>query len=130
MKNSSPDLGKTKPTFNLWNDARMLTHVASNRTPDFAHQSKYDSHMMPRRFSNRKSTDIKNENDYYNSADRAPLDYLKTNNSINTVHLQNPYKPPQRLEGFASRDHSKVEFKKSKKCFKFFMIIIDCCQLE
>ncbi|KAL6445649.1 hypothetical protein ACFW04_000866 [Cataglyphis niger] len=106
MKNSSPNLGKTKSTFNLWNDARMLTHVASNRTPDFAHQSKYDSHVMPKRSSNRKS-DIKNENDYYNTADRAPLDYLKANNSINTVHLQNPYRPPQRLEGFASRDHSK-----------------------
>lgn len=130
MKNSSPDLRKTKSTFNPWNDARMLKHVASNRTPDFAHLSKYDSHVMPRRSSNRKSTDIKNENDYYNSVDRTSFDYLKANNSINTVHLQNPYRSPQRLEGFASRDQSKVGLTKSKKSFKFFVIIIHCCQLE
>lgn len=130
MKNSSPDLRKTKSTFNPWNDARMLKHVASNRTPDFAHLSKYDSHVMPRRSYNRKSADIKNENDYYNSVDRTSFDYLKANNSINTVHLQNPYRSPQRLEGFASRDQSKVGLTKSKKSFKFFVIIIHCCQLE
>ncbi|EFN72474.1 Amiloride-sensitive cation channel 4-A [Camponotus floridanus] len=106
MKNSSSELEKTKSTFNSWNDARILTHVASNRTPDFAHLKIFDPHVMPRQSSNRNSSNVKNENNYYNTADRPP-DYLKTNNTINTVHLQNPYKPPQRLEGFPARDHSK-----------------------
>lgn len=118
MKNSSSELEKTKSNFNPWNDARILTH-ASNRTPDFAHLKIFEPHIMPRRSSNRNSPDVKNENNYYNTADR-PSDYLKTNNSINTVHLQNPYRPPQRLEGFAARDHSKVRLAKSKKFFKYF----------
>lgn len=123
MKNSSSELEKI---FNPWNDARILTH-ASNRTPDFAHLRSFDPHIMPRRSVNRNSLDVKIENNYYNTADRPP-DYLKTNNSINTVHLQNPYRPPQRLEGFAARDHSKVGLTESKKkSFKFFaVIIIDC----
>jgi len=119
MKNSSSELEKTKSTFNPWNDARILRHVASNRTPDFAHLRTFDPHVMPRQSSNRNSSDVKNENNYYNTADRPP-DYLKTNNTINTVHLQNPYRPPQRLEGFPARDHSKVGLRKSEKSFKFF----------
>ncbi|XP_072758970.1 pickpocket protein 28 isoform X2 [Anoplolepis gracilipes] len=107
MKNSSSEQEKTKSTFNPWNDARVLTHISSNRTPDFAHLRIFDPHLMPKQSSNRNSKDVKIENNYYNATDRAPFDYLKANNSINTVHLQNPYRPPQRLEGFASRDHSK-----------------------
>ncbi|CAL1673516.1 unnamed protein product [Lasius platythorax] len=108
MENSSSELEKTKLTFNPWNDARILTHVVSNRTPNFAHLRILDAHVMPRRSFNRNSAENENEN---STTDRASSDYLKANNSmpysINTVHLQNPYRPPQRLEGFASRDHSK-----------------------
>ncbi|XP_078032975.1 pickpocket protein 28 [Augochlora pura] len=45
--------------------------------------------------------------------DKTTLNYLRTHDpnapySINTVHLQNPYKPPQRLEGFSTRGNSKI----------------------
>lgn len=111
MKNSSSELEKTKSTFNPWNDARILTHVASNRSPNFNNLRIFDTHIMPRQSFNRNSE----EN---NTTDKSSFDYLKTNNSvpysINSVHLQNPYQPPQRLEGFASRDHSKVRITKFK----------------
>ncbi|XP_011858153.1 PREDICTED: pickpocket protein 28-like isoform X2 [Vollenhovia emeryi] len=101
MEDSS-EREKKRPAFNPWNDARILTHVASNvgRAP-----------AMPSQTYNRNSSNIGGEN-YYNTADRASFDYLKVGNaipsySVNTVHLQNPYRPPQPLEGFASRDHTK-----------------------
>ncbi|XP_024889162.1 pickpocket protein 28-like isoform X1 [Temnothorax curvispinosus] len=109
MEDSS-EREKKRPTFNLWNDAQILTHLTSNvdRAPDYVRMKIFNAPVMPSRTYNRNS----NEN-YYNTADRASLDYLKTSNdaipsySVNTVHLQNPYRPPQRLEGFASRDHTK-----------------------
>ncbi|XP_077282137.1 pickpocket protein 28 isoform X2 [Temnothorax americanus] len=106
----SSEQEKRRPTFNLWNDAQILTHLTSNvdRAPDYVRMKIFNAPVMPSRTYNRNP----NEN-YYNTADRASLDYLKTSNdaipsfSVNTVHLQNPYRPPQRLEGFASRDHTK-----------------------
>ncbi|XP_076161404.1 pickpocket protein 28 isoform X2 [Ptiloglossa arizonensis] len=49
----------------------------------------------------------------YRTADKATLNYLRDHDlnipySINTLHLQNPYKPPQRLEGYVTRDNFKV----------------------
>ncbi|XP_076678005.1 pickpocket protein 28 [Andrena cerasifolii] len=49
----------------------------------------------------------------YRATDKATLNYLRNHDpnipySINTVHLQYPYKPPQRLEGFATRENFKV----------------------
>ncbi|XP_076229162.1 pickpocket protein 28 isoform X2 [Nomia melanderi] len=51
--------------------------------------------------------------DSQKTTDRTALNYLRSQDpnvpySINTVHLQNPYKPPQRLEGFAPRENFKV----------------------
>jgi len=105
---------KRRSTFSSWNDAQILTHVTSNadRASDFIRMRIFNAPVMPSRTYNRNPADVGGEN-YYNGADRAQFDYLKTNNtipsySVNTVHLQNPYRPPQRLEGFASRDHTKV----------------------
>lgn len=114
MENSSKR-EKSRPTFNPWNDAQTLTHVTSNvdRASDFVHTKIFNAPVMiPSRTYNRNPADIGSEN-YYNAADKASFDYLKTSNtipsySVNTMHLQNPYRPPQRLEGFASRDHTKV----------------------
>ncbi|XP_029173329.1 pickpocket protein 28-like [Nylanderia fulva] len=112
MENSSSELEKTKSIFNPWNDARILTHVVSNRTPNFAHLRIFDTNKMPKQSFNRNSEELGNEN---NTTDKSNFDYFKTNNpmpySINTVHLQNPYRPPQRLEGFASRDNSKSMYR-------------------
>nr|XP_012222920.1 PREDICTED: pickpocket protein 28-like [Linepithema humile] len=111
MEDSSiSNLKKRKSTFNPWNDARILTHIIG-KTSDIAHLKRVDANVMPARASSRNTADIGKEN-YYNTADKVSLGYLNANNStlpysINTVHLQNPYRPPQRLEGFASRDHSK-----------------------
>ncbi|XP_033190867.1 pickpocket protein 28 [Bombus vancouverensis nearcticus] len=49
----------------------------------------------------------------YRTTDRATLKYLKNHDpnipySINTVHLQDPYKHPLRLEGYATADIFKV----------------------
>lgn len=110
MGDLSLDLGKKKPSFNLWNDARFLPQVPSTigRTTDLAHLRIFDT--MPTRY-NREPVDIENEN-YYNSADKTSLNYTRANNSIlpysiNTMHLQESYRAPQRLEGFAP---PKVEF--------------------
>lgn len=45
----------------------------------------------------------------YTTTDKTTLNYLRDHSpylpyNINTVHLQNPYKTPQRLEGYALRD--------------------------
>ena len=110
--NSNPK--KTQSTVNLWNDARILTHITSSiGKTDIAHLRLIDGNTM--QSSSRNAADIGREN-YYNTADKVSFGYLNANNStlpysINTVHLQNPYRPPQRLEGFASRDHSKVEYR-------------------
>lgn len=103
-----------KHTFNPWNDAQILTHVTSNvdRASDFVRMKIFNAPAMSSRTYNRNPADIGGEN-YYNAADRVSFDYLKTGNTIpsytvNTMHLQNPYRPLQSLEGFASRDHTKV----------------------
>ncbi|XP_076240811.1 pickpocket protein 28 [Calliopsis andreniformis] len=49
----------------------------------------------------------------YKTTDKATLNYLRHHDpnipySINTVHLQNPYKVTQRLEGYATRESFKV----------------------
>lgn len=97
MEDLSSNLDKTKSTFNLWNDARILSHI---RTHDFA------------RLKNLNAMPVRNRNaandNYYNTADRGPFTYAKTNNTVNTVHLQNSYRPPQRLEGYVPHDYSKV----------------------
>lgn len=102
-----------KHTFNPWNDAQILTHVTSNvdRASDFVRMKIFNAPAMSSRTYNRNPADIGGEN-YYNAADRVSFDYLKTGNTIpsytvNTMHLQNPYRPLQSLEGFASRDHTK-----------------------
>ncbi|XP_011164616.2 pickpocket protein 28 [Solenopsis invicta] len=112
MANSS-EREKKRPTFNPWNDAQILTHVTSNvdRASDIVRMRIVNATVIPSRTYNRSFADVRSEN-YFHSADKAALDYLKDGNtlpsySVNTVHLQNPYRPPQRLEGFASRDHAK-----------------------
>ncbi|XP_020297428.1 pickpocket protein 28-like [Pseudomyrmex gracilis] len=110
--------GKTKSNFNPWNDARILTHVIANngRTVDLSHLRINETDAMPTRSYDRNTVDVANEN-YYNTSDKPPsFDYLKIANpvlpySINTVHLQNPYRPLQRLEGFVSRDNTKGMYK-------------------
>ncbi|OAD59290.1 Sodium channel protein Nach, partial [Eufriesea mexicana] len=49
----------------------------------------------------------------YRAIDKATLNYLRNHDlnipySINTVHLQNPYKQTLRLEGYATRENFKV----------------------
>ncbi|CAL7937690.1 unnamed protein product [Xylocopa violacea] len=49
----------------------------------------------------------------YRTTDRTTLNYLRSHDpnlpySINTLHLQNPYKQPLRLEGYATRENFKV----------------------
>ncbi|XP_011645500.1 pickpocket protein 28-like [Pogonomyrmex barbatus] len=113
-KSSFSERERKRPTFNPWNDAQILTHVNSNvdRTSDLAHMRLFDASTMPSRIYNRNPRDVGSQN-YYNTADRTLPDYLKDSTvtpsySINTVHLQNPYKPPQRLEGFdTTYDHTK-----------------------
>lgn len=105
MEDLSSNLDKTKPTFNLWNDARILSHI---RTHDFARLKNLNAaDAMPVRNRNRDAANVANDN-YYNTADRVPFTYAKTNNTVNTVHLQNSYRPPQRLEGYVPHDYSKV----------------------
>ncbi|XP_018316313.1 pickpocket protein 28-like [Mycetomoellerius zeteki] len=106
---------KRKTIFNPWNDAKILTHVTSNvdQASDFVHMKIFNTPVMSSRIYNRNHP---SDEKYYNGTDRAQFDYLKTNNtipsySVNTVHLQNPYKPPQQLEGFASHDHLKGTYR-------------------
>lgn len=105
--------------FNPWNDAQILTHGSSNvdRMSDFDRMKIFNAPVMPSRTYNRNPADVAGEN-YYNATNKT-FDYLKTGNtipsySVNTVHLQNPYKPLQRLEGFTSRDHTKVRLMSGK----------------
>lgn len=56
---------------------------------------------------------IKSIETIYKTTDKATLNYLRNHNpnipySINTVHLQNPYKQPFRLEGYATEENFKV----------------------
>ncbi|XP_053977390.1 pickpocket protein 28-like [Hylaeus volcanicus] len=49
----------------------------------------------------------------YKTTNKATLNYLRNHDlnlpySINTVHLQNPYKQSQRLEGYSTRENFKV----------------------
>ncbi|KAK2575317.1 hypothetical protein KPH14_008164 [Odynerus spinipes] len=67
------------------------------RNPSQLDERENDSHILP-------------IGSYKTTTDNATLNYLREHNpclpySINTVHLQNPYKVPQRLEGYASRDN-------------------------
>jgi len=107
---------KRKAILNPWNDAQILTHVMNvDRASDFVNMKIFNTSMMPSRTYNRNHP---SDEKYYNDADGAQFD-LKTSNtipsySVNTVHLQNPYRPPQQLEGFASRDHLKVRLKSAK----------------
>lgn len=105
MEDLHTNLENTKSTFNLWNDARILSHI---RTHDFARLKNSNAvDVMPVRIRKRNPVDNANDN-YYNTVDQAPFNYTKANNSLNTVHLQNPYKPPQQLEGYTPHDYSKV----------------------
>lgn len=116
MENSSSDLRKTKSILNLWNDTRMSPpNVTStvDKAHNFARLKLFELNAMPIRSYNHEPVDIASEN-YYNAADKAPFNYATANNSImpysiNTVHLQNPYGPSQRLEGYAPHNQSKVE---------------------
>ncbi|XP_014484862.1 PREDICTED: pickpocket protein 28-like [Dinoponera quadriceps] len=105
MEDSISNLEKTKSTFNPWDDARILSHIG---THDLAHLRNFNAaaDAMPTRNRKRDTVDVASEN-YYNTVDRAPFNYPRTNNLVNTVHLQNPYRPPQRLEGYATHDYSK-----------------------
>ena len=112
---------KKRKVLNPWNDAQILTHVTSNvdRASDFVNMNIFNTPMMSSQTYNRNHP---SDEKYYNDADGAQFD-LKTSNtipsySVNTVHLQNPYRPPQQLEGFASRDHLKVRLM-SAKLFSF-----------
>ncbi|KAG5316419.1 PPK28 protein, partial [Acromyrmex insinuator] len=105
---------KKRKVLNPWNDAQILTHVTSNvdRASDFVNMKIFNTPMMSSQTYNRNHP---SDEKYYNDADGAQFD-LKTSNtipsySVNTVHLQNPYKPPQQLEGFASRDHLKGTYR-------------------
>ncbi|XP_061941386.1 pickpocket protein 28-like [Apis cerana] len=56
---------------------------------------------------------IKSIETIYKTTDKATLNYLRNHNpnipySINTVHLQNPYKQSFRLEGYATEENFKV----------------------
>lgn len=95
------------------NDAQILMHMNSNiaKNHDLAHLK--ISEAMPEKIYSRNSTEIDNGNYYTASDKKTQFSYLKINDvpppySINTVHLQNPYKVPQNLERYASRDHLKV----------------------
>ncbi|XP_032675500.1 pickpocket protein 28-like [Odontomachus brunneus] len=104
MEDLHTNLENTKPNFNPWDDARILPHI---RTHDFARLKNSNAvDEMPIRIRKRDPVDNANDS-YYNTVDQAPSNYTKANNSFNTVHLQNPYRPPQRLEGFMSHDYSK-----------------------
>lgn len=105
MEDLSSNLEKIKSTFNPWDDAQILSHI---RTHDFTRlKNLHAVDAMPARIRKRDAVDIASEN-YYNTVDRAPFNYAKVNNTVNTMHLQNPYRPTQRLEGYASHDYSKV----------------------
>lgn len=63
-----------------------------------------------RDYSNNQDKEIESS---YRTTDKTTLNYLRNHDhnipySINTVHLQYPYKPPQRLEGFATKENFKV----------------------
>ncbi|KAG7200622.1 hypothetical protein KM043_001178 [Ampulex compressa] len=52
---------------------------------------------------------LESSRSFYKTTDKATLNYLKNHDphlphSINTLHLQNPYRSSQRLEGFTSRE--------------------------
>lgn len=103
MEDLHSNLKDTK-SFNPWDDARILSHI---RTHDFARLKNFNAvNVMPTRFRNRDPVD--NANDNYYASDRTSFNYMKANNTFNTMHLQNPYRPPQRLEGYMSHDYSKV----------------------
>ncbi|EZA54394.1 pickpocket protein 28 isoform X1 [Ooceraea biroi] len=110
-ESSSSELDKTRSSINAWNDARILTHVANiGKTHDLNHLRLYNPNVMTTRPYNRNCIDIGNDS-YYNNTDKPSLDYLRAGNtlpySINTLHLQNTYRPSQRLEAFAFHDNSK-----------------------
>lgn len=49
----------------------------------------------------------------YRTTDKTTLNYLRNHDpnlpySINTLHFHNPYKTPQRMEGYATRENFKV----------------------
>ncbi|CAK9808428.1 Pickpocket protein 28 [Anthophora quadrimaculata] len=84
-----------------------------------SNQTIQDVNGMPIKLYYREYSKTEDENEVvpieatYRTTDKATLNYLRSHDpnlpySINTVHLQNPYKQPQRLEGYASRDNFRV----------------------
>ncbi|KZC12404.1 Sodium channel protein Nach, partial [Dufourea novaeangliae] len=84
-----------------------------------ARRGSKDIDAMPIKFYHRDYANTEQEDEpapigsSYKTADKATLSYLTNHDpnlpySINTVHLQNPYKPPLRLEGYATRENFKV----------------------
>lgn len=78
-----------------------------------------DFYAMPIKLYYREYSKTDQENETvpaegsYKTTDKATLNYLRNHDpnipySINTVHLQNPYKSTQRLEGYATRENFKV----------------------
>ncbi|XP_076296006.1 pickpocket protein 28 [Lasioglossum baleicum] len=59
----------------------------------------------------------------HKATDKTTLNYPRNQDpsapySINTVHLQYPYRPPQRLEGFAARENFKVRPPSAKIAYR------------
>jgi len=118
MEDSKVD--KIKSRINAWDDARILAHVANiTRTQDLDHLRLSNADAMTIRPYNRNRNFMDTENDnngnnyYGNNIGKAPLDYQKWSGdtlpySIDTMHLRNFYRQPQRLEDFILRDNSKV----------------------
>lgn len=118
----SLDLGKTKSTLNLWDNAQIPSpHVSLSirKVHDLAHLKIIET--MSTRSYNHESADIVSEN-YYNAADKAPFNYTTANNSIppysiNTV--QNSYGTSRRTEGYVPHNQSKVDLKLVKICILY-----------
>ncbi|XP_012136271.1 pickpocket protein 28 isoform X2 [Megachile rotundata] len=75
-----------------------------------------DVDAMPIKLYYRENQKTEDENEIENSyktVDRTTLNYLRNHDpnlpySINTLHLQNPYRSPQILEGYSSQENFKV----------------------
>ncbi|XP_029036825.2 pickpocket protein 28-like [Osmia bicornis bicornis] len=81
-----------------------------------SNQAAQEANAMPIKLYYREYPRTQDDNELENSyktVDRTTLNYLRSHDpnlpySINTLHLQNPYQPPQILEGYASRENFKV----------------------
>lgn len=125
MDNSSK-LNNIRTGINAWNDARILTHVANiGRTHDLANLKLYNPDMITRTYD-RNPVDAGNGNYYHNNAiSKTSLDYARTGNTLpyHIDTMQNPYRPPQPLEGFAFRGN-KVTLAFSEEALLFIIIML------